>query len=70
MKSHGLTIDSTMGAREKPKMGCGRIYVGVMEGGGRGEGGGGRGGEGRRSERMCCFTIHTINQAIKQSMNE
>jgi hypothetical protein len=35
-------IDSTMGARERLKMGCGRIYVGVMEGGRRREGRGGK----------------------------
>jgi hypothetical protein len=45
MKADGLTIDSTMGVRERSK---GRkwdvegFYVGVMEGGGRGEGRGGK----------------------------
>jgi hypothetical protein len=53
MKSHGLTIDSTMGAREKPKMGCGRIYVGGMEGGGRGEGEGEEAREGEGEVNEC-----------------
>jgi hypothetical protein len=42
-----------MGARRRLKKGSGRIYVGGMEDGGR--------GEGRRSERMC-FTIQSMNE--------
>jgi hypothetical protein len=36
-----------MGARARSKMGLGRIYVGVMKGGRRGEG---RGWEGRKEK--------------------